>query len=397
MNISTGIGIGIGAATAAGGRAAPAGLAPEPESPARILIVDDEVAHVKALSEVLRGPRYEPIGCTSGQAALAVLAASPCAVLMTDLMMPGMDGITLLREAHRLDPDLVGIIMTGQGTIETAVDAMKSGAQDYILKPLQLGIVLPVLARALATRRLRIENRELIVRLSERTRELELANQELEAFTYSVSHDLRGPLRAIFGFTTILELDHGPELAGDARELLERVSSSARRMDGIIDDLLRLSQLGREPLQKQQVDVRALALSVLEQVQSAGSPHCPEVNVGELPSADADAALLAHVFTNLLSNAFKFTRQTPLPRIEVGSHPAEPAPVYFVRDNGVGFNMQQAERLFGPFQRLHTQQAFEGTGIGLSIVKRIVERHGGRAWAESEVGKGACFYFTLAG
>jgi signal transduction histidine kinase len=386
-----------GAAAGAGGRASPASLAPNPESAARILIVDDEVAHVKALSEVLRGPRYEPIGCTSGQEALAVLAASPCAVLMTDLMMPGMDGITLLREAHRLDPDLVGIIMTGQGTIETAVDAMKSGAQDYILKPLQLGIVLPVLSRALATRRLRIENRELIGRLSERTRELELANRELEAFTYSVSHDLRGPLRAIFGFTTILELDHGPALAGDARELLERVSSSARRMDGIIDDLLRLSQLGREPLEKQRVDVRAIALSVLGQMRNAGQTHGPEVSVGELPSAEADAALLVHLFTNLLSNAFKFTRHTALARIEVGWRAGEPTPVYFVRDNGVGFNMQQAERLFGAFQRLHTQQAFEGTGIGLSIVKRIVERHGGRAWAEAEVGQGATFYFTLAG
>jgi signal transduction histidine kinase len=369
---------------------------PGPEShPARILIVDDEVAHVKALSEVLRGPRYEPIGCTSGAEALAVLARSPCAVLMTDLMMPGMDGITLLREAHRLDPDLVGIIMTGQGTIETAVDAMKSGAQDYILKPLQLGIVLPVLSRALSTRRLRIENRDLIQRLSERTRELELANQELEAFTYSVSHDLRGPLRAIFGFTAILELDHGPTLVGDARELLDRISTSVRRMDGIIDDLLRLSQLGRKPLDKGVVDVRALALNVLDQVQSGPQGHACQVAVGPLPKANADASLLEHVYTNLLSNAFKFTRQTPAASIELGVQPGERAPVFFVRDNGVGFAMQQADRLFGAFQRLHTQQAFEGTGIGLSIVKRIVERHGGRVWAEAEVGKGATFYFTL--
>jgi len=365
------------------------------QAPARILIVDDEVAHVKALSEVLRGPRYEPIGCTSGPEALAVLARAPCAVLMTDLMMPGMDGITLLREAHRLDPDLVGIIMTGQGTIETAVDAMKSGAQDYILKPLQLGIVLPVLSRALATRRLRIDNRDLVKRLSERTRELELTNRELEAFTYSVSHDLRGPLRAIFGFTAILELDHGPTLDGDARELLDRISASVRRMDGIIDDLLRLSQLGRGPLEKKRVDVQALAHAVLEQVRSTGHEHTPEVSIGPLPAADADAGLLTHVLTNLLSNAFKFTRQTPSPCIEVGVTPEPGTPVYFVRDNGVGFGMQQADRLFGAFQRLHTQQAFKGTGIGLSIVKRIVERHGGRVWAAAEVGKGATFYFTL--
>jgi signal transduction histidine kinase len=375
----------------------PSSPPPGPQSPpARILIVDDEAAHVKALSDVLRGPRYEPIGCASGAEALAVLARAPCAVLMTDLMMPGMDGITLLREAHRLDPDLVGIIMTGQGTIETAVDAMKSGAQDYILKPLQLGIVLPVLSRALSTRRLRIENRDLVRRLSERTRELELANQELEAFTYSVSHDLRGPLRAIFGFSAILELDHGPTLAGDARELLDRISSSVRRMDQIIDDLLRLSQLGRKPLDKELVDVGALVRNVLAQVQGGALGHPCHVEVGPLPKADADAALLEHVFTNLLSNAFKFTRQTPQASIVVGFEPGEHSPTYFVRDNGVGFAMQQADRLFGAFQRLHTQQAFEGTGIGLSIVKRIVDRHGGRVWAEAEVGKGATFYFTLA-
>jgi two-component system, sensor histidine kinase and response regulator len=254
---------------------------------------------------------------------------------------------------------------------------------------------LPVLSRALATRRLRIENRDLIQRLSERTRELELANQELEAFTYSVSHDLRGPLRAIFGFTAILELDHGPTLVGDARELLDRISTSVRRMDGIIDDLLRLSQLGRKPLDKELVDVRALALNVLAQVQGGPQGHPCHVEVGPLPKANADASLLEHVFTNLLSNAFKFTRQTPAARIEVGSEPGERSPVFFVRDNGVGFPMQQADRLFGAFQRLHTQQAFEGTGIGLSIVKRIVERHGGRAWAEAEVGNGATFYFKL--
>jgi hypothetical protein len=220
----------------------------------RILIVDDETAHMKALCDTLRGQGYQTTGFAAPGLALASLEKGQFDLLLTDLMMPEMDGITLLAEARRIDPQLVGIIMTGAGTIATAVEAMKSGAMDYILKPFKLSAVLPVLERALSVRSLRLQNAALELRVRERTAELEMANNELEAFSYSVSHDLRAPLRHIDGFTDIVMKKHGAQMPVEARELLEVVSGESRRMSQLIDDLLRFARLGRQPLNKQSIN-----------------------------------------------------------------------------------------------------------------------------------------------
>src|SRR5882724_3943082 len=241
----------------------------------RILVIDDEVAQMQALCETLRLHDYEMVGVTSGDDALIALRDQRFDLILTDLMMPLMDGITVLRRAMQIDPNLVGIIMTGAGTISTAVEAMKTGALDYILKPFKVSMILPVLSRALAVRQLRLENIELDRVLKHRTAELEKvnkelgsANKELEAFSASVSHDLRGPLRAIDGFSNILLEDHSAELSDEGRHLLSMMMTSAREMNHLIDDLLRLSRLGRHTLVKVKTNTVALANRVIEDLRS---------------------------------------------------------------------------------------------------------------------------------
>jgi signal transduction histidine kinase len=362
---------------------------------ARLLIVDDEPAHTKALCDTLHAEGYETAGFTTGMAALEALRPGHFDLLLTDLAMPEMDGIALLRAAQGLDPDLVGIIMTGEGTIATAVEAMKVGALDYILKPFRLSAVLPVLNRALSVRRLRRENAELQGRLRERAAELEAANRELDSFAHSVSHDLRSPLRAVIGFAIIVAQDYSAQLPAEGRELLADAIGAAKRMDQLIDDLLRFARASQQTLRKQGVNVTALVEEVLGDVRSEHPSRRVEVLVSDLPDIVADRALLKQVFTNLLSNAFKFTRDRERAVVEVGGRDEEDQRIYFVRDNGAGFDMQYAKRLFGVFQRMHRRDEFEGTGVGLSLAHRIIERHGGRMWADAEVDRGATFHFSL--
>ena len=292
--------------------------------------------------------------------------------------------------------------MTGHGTIDTAVKALQTGALDYIQKPFSLNALLPVLARALTMRRLRIENEELTASLRERTLELEranveltAANKELEAFSYSVSHDLRGPLRAVQGFAEIFREDFGAGLSAEGQQLIGKVLDGANRMDELIDDLLALSRSARQPLRRARIDVEGLARRVAAQLAPPAAERSVEFRIGKLPDCEGDASLLEQVFVNLLSNAVKFTRGRADARIEVGHAVEEGEPAYFVRDNGAGFDPKHAFRLFGVFQRLHRASDFEGTGVGLSIVQRIVSRHGGRIWAHGKPGAGATFFFTL--
>jgi signal transduction histidine kinase len=371
--------------------------APSQKPAVRILIVDDEAAHMRALCETLRDHEYETAGYTRGQEALVALRERPCDLILVDLMMPDMDGISVLRAALEVDPDIVGIIMTGQGTIDTAVEAMKTGALDYILKPFKLSVILPVLARALAVRRLRLENAALERSVRDRTDELEAANRELEAFSYSVSHDLRAPLRAIGAFSQILVEEHSERLSPDAQGLLNRVAANTHRMEQLIEDLLRFSRLSRQPLDKRPVKIGSVVRETVEELRKEQADRLIDVQVGDLPDCVGDPSLLKQVFVNLLSNAIKYTRRRSKAVIEVNCRRDNGEHVYCVRDNGVGFDMQHAGKLFGVFQRLHRVEDFEGTGVGLSIVQRIIQRHGGRIWAEAAVDRGAAFYFTLSG
>lgn len=220
---------------------------------------------------------------------------------------------------------------------------------------------------------------------------------ELEAFSYSVSHDLRAPLRAIDGFSRILLEDYGDEVDAECHRLLDVIRSSTKNMGQLIDDLLAFSRLGRQEMKPTIVDMRGLVASVMQELQSLTTNRDVQCHIGELPPVRGDRAMIRQVVVNLLSNALKFTNSKASAVIEIGHTEADGRGVYYVKDNGVGFDMQYADKLFGVFQRLHTADEFEGTGVGLAIVHRIVQRHEGQVWAESVVNEGATIYFTLSG
>jgi len=219
----------------------------------------------------------------------------------------------------------------------------------------------------------------------------------LEAFSYSVSHDLRAPLRAIDGFSRILLQDYVAALPEEAQEYLRDVRASTLQMGQLVDDLLAFARLSRQPIKKQPVPVDQMVGQCLEELSGEHKGRRVNVSVGPLPAGLADPALLKQVWTNLLSNAFKYTGQRETASIEVGARDGNGcgSHAYFVKDNGVGFDMRYAHKLFGVFQRLHKAEEYPGTGVGLAIVQRIVHRHGGRVWAESQPNQGTVFYFTL--
>jgi len=244
-----------------------------------------------------------------------------------------------------------------------------------------------------------LERVRLVEQVTARTRELESANRELEAFSYTISHDLRAPLRAVNGFASILLEDYATAIPEEARGYLQRVKDNGEHMGHLVDDLLAFSRLGRQAVRTQTVRTREAVDRALAQLASETEGRQVEIVIGQLPDCNVDPLLLEQLFINLLSNAIKYSRKRESARIDVGTQPGPDGegPVFFVRDNGAGFDMQYADKLFGVFQRLHRSQDYEGTGVGLAIVHRIVERHGGRIWAEAKVDQGATFYFTLKG
>lgn len=374
----------------------------------RLLIVDDEVAQMRALCTALENDGYAVAGFTSGKQALDSLRQQSFDLLLTDLTMPEMDGIVLLRAAQGIDPNLVGLVMTGHGSIESAVAAMKAGALDYILKPFTLRTMRPVLERALTVRRLLLENQQLrrtedIIKrvnadlerqIDERTQQLTESNRELEAFSQSVSHDLRAPLRSINGFGTMLLDDYGPQLEERARSYVDKILSASVRMEQLIADLMRLSHASISELRTVDVDLSALAATIVADLRESEPSRAVGVHIEAGLSCSGDPQLLRIALENLLSNAWKFTRQVADAQIHVGRVNGCPD-TFSVRDNGAGFKLSDAKQLFAPFKRLHSYNQFPGTGIGLSIVQRIVRRHGGRIWADATEGRGATFSFTL--
>jgi len=234
-------------------------------------------------------------------------------------------------------------------------------------------------------------NRELL----ERTAQLEAANKELESFSYSVSHDLRAPLRHIAGFALLLQKKGGSILDEQTLHYLNTISESAKQMGILIDDLLAFSRIGRSEVKKSRINLGYLVKGVLEDFREETKDRDIAWEVGEFPEVSCDGSMLRLVFVNLISNAVKFTRPRSKADIEIGCIPKKDEFIFFVRDNGVGFDPKYQDKLFGVFQRLHRQDEFEGTGIGLANVRRLIHRHGGRTWADGEIGKGATFYFSL--
>jgi PAS domain S-box-containing protein len=260
-----------------------------------------------------------------------------------------------------------------------------------------IGIGIDVTERSEAEHRIRKLNDELEQRVRERTSELEAANKELEAFSYSVSHDLRAPLRAIDGFSRIVLAEYSAEMPPEAKEYLQDIRTNTRVMGQLVDDLLTFSRLSRQPIRRLPIHPVDLVNSCLEELHSQIEGRNIDIRIGDLPDCWADPALLKQVWLNLLSNAIKYSSKRDVATIEIGCESSLESGerTYFIKDNGVGFDMRYVHKLFGVFQRLHRSEEYEGTGVGLAIVQRVIHRHGGRVRAEGDLNRGAAFYFTL--
>jgi PAS domain S-box-containing protein len=328
---------------------------------------------------------------------VAAQGKQPKAELLGRTMMeryPGIDQTEFFRGLRRCMEQRESLRLENEFTFPDG----SQGWFDLSLQPVPEGVFIlsqDVTERKRAEQAVRRHAEELEVRVAERTQELQAANRELEAFSYSVSHDLRAPLRAADGFARILQEDHADSLPADARRYLDLVRGSTQQMGRLIDDLLAFSRLGRQAISRRPVQPATVARQAIEQLQDGQEGRRVEIEVEEMPDVSADPQLLLQVYVNLLSNALKFSRGREPARIQIGSCEQDGERVYFVRDNGAGFDMGYVDKLFGVFQRLHRAEEFEGTGVGLAIVQRIVHRHGGRAWAEGAVDQGATFYFTL--
>jgi len=304
------------------------------------------------------------------------------------VMMPRLDGFGLVRalRADASTASLPVILLSARAGEESAIGGLDAGSDDYLVKPFSAR---ELLARVRTHVELARARRAWIA-------ELERTNRELDAFSYSVSHDLRAPLRAIDGFSEALGEHCAASLDEEGRRYLANVRTATRRMAELIEDLLGLARISRRELARQSIDVSAIAEHVAADLAGRHAGRSVQVIVEKGLTAIADAGLVTIVLENLIGNAWKFSGRKDDPRIEVGRLNGETR-AFYIRDNGAGFDMAYADKLFGAFQRLHRDTDFEGTGIGLATVQRIVSRHGGRVWAESEVGKGATFYFTLEG
>ncbi len=258
-----------------------------------------------------------------------------------------------------------------------------------------LGTVTDITELKIAEERIRILNNDLEQRVQLRTRELNLANKELESFSYSVSHDLRAPLRAIHGYSQLLNENYSAGLDDEGKRMLGRVMHNTKKMGQLIDDLLEFSRLGKAAVRKEEINFTAVAEEVVLELSQTFNNFHHKIVVQDLGTALADRVIIRHVMENLLLNAIKYSAKKESPEVLIGVTETKRGTTYFVKDNGAGFDMAYYDKLFGVFQRLHRQEEFEGTGVGLAIVQKIISKHRGEVWAEAAVNQGATFFFTL--
>lgn len=385
--------------------------------PKRILAVDDSPTYLQELAAPLRQEGYDVILARCGEEALELLAVQSVDCILLDFVMPGLSGQETCRriKASPVWRDIPLLMITAREDRARMLEGFNAGADDYILKSSEFEILKARVRAQLRRKQFEDENRsireELLRKEAEaaeahanrelaetRARlllELEHANKELEAFSYSVSHDLRAPLRAIDGFSGILLEDYSDKLDAEGRRLLDVIRSNTQRMGQLIDDLLAFSRLSRQEFAKSPIDMAQLVQSVVAEMRRVEPNRSVAITMHPLAPSYGDSAMLRQVFANLISNALKFSQHQPQASVEIGCYGENQECVYYVKDNGVGFDMQYVDKLFGVFQRLHSADAFEGTGVGLAIVQRVILRHGGRVWAQGNVNAGATFSFTL--
>jgi two-component system NtrC family sensor kinase len=387
--------------------------------PKKILAVDDSETYLQALADELRQDHYDVVLARSGEEALELLSVQPVDCILLDLMMPGLGGLETCRRLKSVAilRDIPVVMLTAVEDRETMIEGLGAGADDFISKSSDFAVLHARVVAQLRRKQFEDENRLFREQLLEKeleaaqaraerevaevraalVEELEQKNKELDAFSYSVAHDLRAPLRSIDGFSQALLEDYDDKLDDTGKQYLRYVRESAQQMSALIDDLLELSRVTRSELVREPLDLAVIASEVDGRLRRQNRASGPRMLVADGLSAEGDVRLLTVVFENLLGNAWKFTRKRADPTVEVGVERHDGRRAFFVRDNGAGFDMTYAGKLFGVFQRLHRADEFEGTGIGLATVQRIVHRHGGRVWAEGAVDHGATFFFTLDG
>jgi len=408
----------------------------------KVLIADDNATNLKLLRALLEGEGHEVTVANDGIEALELLRKEKPEAVISDILMPRMDGYRLCQEMRREQPlsDIPFVFYTATYTSDSDEGlALKVGADAYLRKPARIEALIgaiedaktkrrehtitesemtefaegqgvlreysDALVRKLEQRNLELEeahtalnnaNEELEQRVRDRTAALEAANLEMEAFSHSVAHDLRSPLRSINGFCAMLKDEIEGLSAPEAVEHLDRIRNATFRMNDLIEELLRLSQIGRNELRRSSTDLSLLAQNIVHEQRQSNPNRVVNCTIQPGMVAHADRALLTIVLENLLGNAWKYTGRLETASVEVGLEVGNGNKTFFVKDNGAGFDMSHASGLFSAFKRMHTQREFPGTGLGLTIVHRIVTRHGGTIWAKSAPGEGATFFFTLS-
>lgn len=376
------------------------------DQPVKLLLVDDREENLLSLEVVLADKNYQLVKAHSGREALKILLQEQdFALILMDVQMPIMDGFEtaeLIRQSERLKHVPIIFLTANNNAPDNIFKGYQAGAVDYILKPFSIQILQAKVSVFVElynkTREVRIQSEHLKKvneQMAQHAEELIRINQELESFSYSVSHDLRAPLRAISGFARLLKEGYNDKLDDEGKRILGIIANNGVKMGKLIDDLLAFSRLGRKELEKKTVDMNELLNNVLVEIDKT-IKHNAKLIIEELPPAKGEETLIHQVFCNLIINAIKYSSKKENPIVQVGYYTdKKDGNVYFVKDNGVGFDMNYYDKLFGVFQRLHSAEDFEGTGIGLAIVHRIVTKHGGRIWAEGKTGEGATFYFTI--
>lgn len=355
-----------------------------------VLIVDDKPENLVALEVVLKELDVNIVKASNGNEALKATLHHDFALALLDIQMPDMDGYELasiLREEEktsRLPFIFISAVYTSNLNV---FKGYEQGAFSFITKPFEKEILISKV-------NFFIEKYRQEAALSALNEELKNSNKDLEAFSYSISHDLRAPLRALSHYVERLKEDYGTKLDEDVNRMINKIDSKTTQMGLLIDDLLAFSQLGRRDLRKTLIDVNDLIEKLMNDVPDAAKERS-EVVIGHLHKVMADYGLFRQVLFNLISNAFKYSSKKEKPVIEIFSEEKNGEIIFSVKDNGVGFDMKYADKLFGVFQRLHSQEEFEGTGAGLAIAHRIITKHRGRIWAEGKVNQGAIFYLSL--
>jgi signal transduction histidine kinase len=381
----------------------------------KILLVDDSPENLIAAASALESPGQEVIPAGSGRQALRYLGDEEFAVILLDVTMPEMDGFetaALMRKRHRSPGTPIIFLGDPERGGEQVQRAYDLGAVDYLAKPLvpeilrsKVSVFVELHRRCKTLERRNSELRGALDRswhsaeemraLNRRVNVLSEVNRELETFSYSVSHELRGPLSRIAGFSKALLEFHTAQLNEEGQGFLNRIDQSATRMCDLVEALLNFARLARVEIKEQDLNLSSMVSSLAAELQAQEPVRTVDFRIAPDVHAWGDATLLRTALENLMANAWKFTRKRASARIEFGRTETGEGPVYFLRDDGVGFDRQDAARLFSPFQRLHKVPDFDGSGIGLATVERVIRRHGGRIWAEGEIERGAAFYFTL--